>query len=151
MHHIQLIQGTVNATKASKFNTDGTPNPTFNAIDPCIAKVVATFDKDGGVSLPATPACGSPITSTKWTTDAQGYTTMTFTAPNVQSDMFFRIRGANLGYNVSKMSGSSVVYGTDAAGNPLKNTPGTNSADMAWDDLWFYSNPIFVKACTNCP
>jgi len=73
---------------------------------------------------------------------------MSFDVPNVQNDMFFRIRGANLGYDVKKMdsTGTKIVYGTDAAGSPLINTPGTNSADMAWDDLWFYSNPIFVKA-----
>jgi len=41
---------------------------------------------------------------------------------------------------------TKIVYGTDAAGSPLINTPGTNNPDMAWDDLWFYSNPIFVKA-----
>lgn len=58
--------------------------------------------------------------------------------------MFFRIRGSNLGYGEKKMNGDSIVYGTDAGGNPLINTPGTNNADMAWDDLWFCSNPIFV-------
>jgi hypothetical protein len=131
VHHVQLIQGRINPTKAGKLLADGvTPNPAFNAIDNTVAGVVRTFD------------------ATSWSTDAQGYTTMTFDVPNVQNDMFFRIRGTNLGYNVVKMdtTGTKIVYGTDAAGNPLINTPGTNSADMAWDDLWFYSNPIFVKA-----
>ncbi len=60
--------------------------------------------------------------------------------------MFFRIRVTNLGYNVVKMDATNtkIVYGTDEVGSPLKNTPGTNNADMAWEDLWFYSNPIFV-------
>lgn len=131
VHHVQLIQGRVNPTKASKLLADGvTPNPDFNKIDSTVAGIVKTFD------------------ASSWSTDAQGYTTMSFDVPNVQNDMFFRIRGSNLGYNVVKMdaTGTKIVYGTDAAGSPLINTPGTNNADMAWDDLWFYSNPIFVKA-----
>jgi hypothetical protein len=142
VHHVQLIQGKVNATKASKFLANGDPNPAYKAIDPTVASVVATYDTTGGL-IPNTA-----ITATKWSTDAQGYTTMTFTVPNVQNSLFFRIRGSNLGYDVKKMdiTGTKVIYGNDATGNPLKNTPGTNNADMAWDDLWFYSNPIFVKA-----
>lgn len=130
VHHVQLIQGRVNPTKASKLLADNvTPNPAFNAIDTSVASVVKTFD------------------ATSWTTDAAGYTTMAFEVPNVQNDMFFRIRGSNLGYGVEvKNASNQTIYGTDASGNPLKNTPGANSADHAWSDLWFYSNPIFVKA-----
>jgi hypothetical protein len=149
VHHVQLIQGRINPTKASKLiNNDPTqPNPDFNAIDGTVAAVVATFDAMGGVSLPATPASASPITSIQWSTDAEGYTTMTYTVRDVRNNMFFRIRGSNLGYNVVKMdsTGTKIIYGNDPAGNPLKNTPGTNNPDMAWDDLWFYSNPIFVS------
>ncbi|MFA7061839.1 MAG: metallophosphoesterase, partial [Pedobacter sp.] len=136
VHHVQLIQGKVNAaTKPSKLigNDPTKPNAAFNTTDTTVASVVATFDNDQNSANP------------KWTTDAQGYTVISYEVPNVQNDMFFRIRGSNLGYDVKKMSGTSVVYGTDAVGNPLKNTPGTNSADMAWEDLWFYSNPIFVS------
>ena len=130
IHHVQLIQGRVNPAKAGKFLADGvTPNPAFNAIDPTVASIVKTFD------------AGS------WRTDDDGFTTMTFTIPKVESDMFFRIRGTNLGYDaVKKTADGKIIYGTDAAGSPLLNTPGTNSSDTAWDDLWFYSNPIFVKA-----
>ncbi len=127
VHHVQLIQGRVNPERAAKLNADGTPNPAFNAIDPTVANVVKTFD------------------ATSWTVDAAGFTTMTFVVPGVSNDMFFRIRGTNLGYDVLKTDASArQVYGTDAAGNPLLNTPGANNPDMAWDDLWFYSNPIFV-------
>jgi hypothetical protein len=127
VHHVQVIQGRVNADKAAKFNADGTPNSAFNAIDSTVASVVQTFD------------------ATSWSVDAAGFTTMTFVVPSVTNDMFFRIRGTNLGYGVVKTDANGkTVYGTDADGSPLINTPGTNSADMAWDDLWFYSNPIFV-------
>jgi hypothetical protein len=130
VHHVQLIQGRINPTKASKLLADGvTPNPAFNAIDPSVASIVKTFD------------------ASSWEIDHDGYTIMTFRLPKVESDMYFRVRGTNLGYNVVKMdaTGTKIVYGTDAGGSPLINTPGTNNADMAWDDLWFYSNPIFVK------
>lgn len=130
VHHVQLIQGRINPTKASKLLADGvTPNPAFNAIDPTVASVVKTFD------------------ASSWENDDDGFTSMTFKVAKVESDMFFRIRGTNLGYNVVKMdaTGTKIVYGTDEAGNPLINTPGSNKADMAWDDLWFYSNPIYVK------
>lgn len=129
VHHVQLIQGRINPTKAAKLLPDGGPNPAFNAIDTTVAGIVKTFD------------------ASSWSIDNEGYTTMSFTVPNVQNDTFFRIRGANQGYNVVKMDASNtkIVYGTDANGSPLLNTPGINNADMAWDDLWFYSNPVFVK------
>ena len=131
VHHVQLIQGRINPTKAAKLLADGvTPNPVFNVIDETVASIVKTFD------------------SSSWYTDEEGFTSMTFTVPHVQEGMFFRIRGTNLGYDVVEMdaANTNVVYGTDPAGSPLLNTPGTNNADMVWNDLWFYSNPIFVKA-----
>jgi hypothetical protein len=132
VHHVQLIEGRVNPTKASKFLADGvTPNPAFNAIDNTVAEIVRTFD------------------ASSWNIDEEGFTTMSFVVPHVRNDMFFRIRGSNLDNNVNVVRTvgtiTGTVYGTDAAGSPLKNTPGLNTADDAWTDLWFYSNPIFVK------
>ncbi len=129
VHHVQLIQGRVNPTKADKFLGDGvTPNPDFYAIDPAVAEIAQIFD------------------SSNWKTDDGGFTTMTFAVPSVQNDMFFRIRGTNVGFGVEvKDESGRMIYGTDNEGNPLINTPGTNNANVVWDDLWFYSNPIFVK------
>jgi hypothetical protein len=128
VHHIQLIQGRINSTKAAKFLDDGvTPNPAFNVIDKTVASIVETFD------------------ASSWGTDAEGFTTMTFTVPHVLEDMFFRIRGTNLGYGIeAKDASNRIIYGTDDDGSPLINTPGANNADMVWKDLWFYSNPTFV-------
>jgi hypothetical protein len=127
VHHVQLIQGRVNPTKAGKLE-NGLPNPAFNSVDQSVAGIVAAFDANS------------------WTTDAHGYTTMTFNVGPVVGDMFFRIRGTNLGYGVNVVDASNkTIYGTDNTGSPLLNTPGTNSAAQAWKDLWFYSNPIFVK------
>jgi hypothetical protein len=42
VHHVQLIQGRINPTKANKFLADGvTPNPDFKAIDTTVASIVA--------------------------------------------------------------------------------------------------------------
>jgi hypothetical protein len=122
VHHVQLIQGRINPIRESKLDVNGQPNPKFNATDPTVAGIVKTFD------------------ASSWHTDDEGFTTMTFAVPHVQNDTFFRVRGTNLGYNVTE-----IAYGTDAEGSPLKNTPGTNSPAQAWKDLWFYSNPIFVQ------
>jgi len=56
--------------------------------------------------------------------------------------MYFRLRGTNLAPNT--------LNETDADGNPLADalvtikTPDIPAAERAWNDLWFYSNPIFV-------
>ena len=52
-------------------------------------------------------------------------------------DSYIRLRGTNLGVNVPNE--------TDAAGNPLvDDLMGPNDPQKAYDDLWFYSNPIFI-------
>jgi hypothetical protein len=57
---------------------------------------------------------------------------------NVSTNMYFRLRGTNLAPNTTNE--------TDAVGNPLVDTlMGTNDAGKAYQDLWFYSNPIFVE------
>jgi hypothetical protein len=119
VHHVQLIQGDVNYKKAHKFLPNGRENPAY-AIDTNPTAVVAkTFD------------------ASSWTLDHNGYATMTFVVPKVTDDMYFRIRGTNKGYAEAGQ--------TDEVGNPLLDVPGTSSADEAWKDLWFYSNPIFVN------
>ncbi len=53
------------------------------------------------------------------------------------SDCYLRLRGTNLGIGVPNE--------TDAVGNPLvDDSVGPNDAQKAYDDLWFYSNPIFI-------
>lgn len=73
-----------------------------------------------------------------------------------QQSMYFRLRGTNLGDNAANQ--------TDASGNPLADyltyqtlpnpdpskvatqpTVTINTPDQAWADLWFYSNPIFIR------
>lgn len=120
VHHIQLIQGDVNYARAPKFLSDGTENPAYAVNTNATTKIAKTFD------------------ASSWTIDAEGYTTMSFVLPKLTESTYFRLRGTNKGYDEAGQ--------TDAVGNPLLDIPGTNTADEAWKDLWFYSNPIFVKA-----
>jgi hypothetical protein len=69
--------------------------------------------------------------------DHQGWYTFVHQVKGLDRNVYFRLRGTNLA--------SGTEGETDADGNPLLDTPGSNSAAAAWADLWFYSNPIFVK------
>lgn len=99
-----------------------------------------------------------------WTVSGQKRT-MVVTITNVQNNMYVRTRGSNLP--------ASVPAETDAQGNPLNDWDPENSAqgpfvpctdaacpshlvvrdgqkissyDVAgWSDLWFYTNPIFIR------
>ena len=80
------------------------------------------------------------FTSEDWTTDEEGYNTLTFTV-RADQDRYYRLRGTNLEISVEGQ--------TDEKGNPVRDeTPERPSADTVNDenysDLWFYSNPIFV-------
>lgn len=75
--------------------------------------------------------------SADWTVDGSGFNVITTTVNNVTSDMYFRLRGTNLGVGVKNQASVN--------SNPLIDTKmGKNTAAKAWADLWFYSNPIFV-------
>jgi hypothetical protein len=66
-----------------------------------------------------------------------GWYEVRYTVKKVNKNMYFRLRGTNLGLNVPDE--------TDKDGNPLKDElMGENNAQKAYQDLWFYSNPIFV-------
>ncbi|MFG1302074.1 hypothetical protein V5F49_19995 [Xanthobacter sp. V3C-3] len=139
LRQVQFIKGDVSGVVAptGANYTSGT-NPS--------AGVVATF---------------SP---SNWSASGQKRT-MVVTIPNVQHNMYVRARGSNLP--------PSVPAETDAQGNPLNDwdpenvsqgpyVPCTDAAcpahmvvrdgakissyDVAaWSDLWFYTNPIFIR------
>jgi hypothetical protein len=119
VHHVQLIEGNVNYKKARKFLPDGSENPAYAVDTNPTTAVVKSFD------------------ATSWKVDREGYTTMTYVVPKAHENMYFRIRGTNKGYGEPGQ--------TDEVGSPLLDAPGSNNADEAWKDLWFYSNPVFVK------
>jgi hypothetical protein len=91
---------------------------------------------DPAYTIPANPTTSviQRFTAKDWTTE-NGWmvirTILSCTQPT-----YFRLRGTNLA-----MSTPSEV---DQSGNPLMDEVGMNTEEKAWNDLWFYSNPIFV-------
>lgn len=69
--------------------------------------------------------------------DEDGWHVIGYTLGDIEKDMYFRLRGTNLGLGVDDE--------TDREGNPLMD-PIIDSDDgkAPWGDLWFYSNAIFV-------
>lgn len=120
--HIDLIAGDVTRRPAP-----GTPEYSKETNDS--TKVIATFTK------------------TDWKLDKDGYNTVTYTFTAAKSQ-YFRLRGTNLGLNVP---------GETANGNPLPDTK-TDLVENAarfdainarnYNDLWFYSNPVFVTVAS---
>ncbi|MBE0569174.1 MAG: hypothetical protein IH576_00880 [Deltaproteobacteria bacterium] len=88
------------------------------------------------------------IAERDWTCE-NGWCRSRIDAGPAARDMYFRLRGTNLP--------PSVPGETDAEGNPLSDDmacgeeqlpPRCNTAEKAYADLWFYSNPIFVDVLT---
>jgi hypothetical protein len=143
LDHVDLIGGKVTglvpptdlARYAGPIGSPAATNPS--------AKVLATFNKNN------------------WDTKVGGWRKLTFRLKKVTADQYVRLRGTNLP--------AAVPFETDSAGNPLLDfgadlkipcTDGacpahmvttaagqkTSSRDVAaWADLWFYSNPVFIK------
>jgi hypothetical protein len=84
------------------------------------------------------------FTSKDWKTDRDGYNVITFNV-RADNDQYFRLRGTNLGVNVT---------GETSNGEPMID-PVTDIEDNEtrfaeinkrnYQDLWFYSNPIFLS------
>ena len=138
VNHVDLISGAVTgmiAPASPDYTTKDTNSTT---------KVVKTF------------------TAHNWKV-ANGWQTMTFKV-TATKDMYFRLRGTDLKPNTAGE--------TDARGNPLMDSLGytdfanpvdggvksdpvtgisapdlvhANDPDVAWSDLWFYSNPVFLN------
>ena len=78
------------------------------------------------------------FTSRDWTTDSEGYLKIVYTISKVQKNQYLRLRGTNLGFNAPNQ--------TDSEGNPLNDDlMGSNDQAKAYADLWFYSNPVFIR------
>jgi len=132
--HVDFIRGNITGviSPASPNYTNGT-NPS--------ALIFATFNK------------------TNWIVSGNKRT-MSFVIPNIQGNQYIRARGTNLPV--------ATPNETDALGNPLSDLPTSvilctdpacpshmqtsgsgaklSSYDVAaWADLWFYTNPIFIR------
>jgi uncharacterized protein YjdB len=127
LNHIDIISGIVGDTISST-------SANYNVDSVATTKVIARFAATAG----ETDSKG--ITTQAWTDLGNGWKEISYTF-NVNSNSYYRLRGTNLGLNVTNE--------TDAAGNPLPDSLMlSNNAEKAFNDLWFYSNPIFVKADT---
>jgi len=70
-----------------------------------------------------TPEINKVFTAEDWQ-EEDGYLVMEHTFANVTSDFYVRVRGSN----------TAELY-------PAEDPEG----EQAWEDLWFYSNPIFIQ------
>lgn len=84
------------------------------------------------------------FTRSDWKLDADGYFSVSYTV-KAGSNQYFRLRGTNLGTDVPNET---------AGGEPLFDAQTTGADNVArfnainarnYSDLWFYSNPVFVK------
>lgn len=126
LDHIDLIAGEMRPKIAK-----GTPE--YSVASYSKVNVIARFDAKGGV------VDGNGIISTKWKDLGDGLKEMTLEV-DATKDTYFRLRGTNLALNTPGE--------TDENGNPLEDQPKANvieGAKSAFEDLWFYSNPIFVR------
>lgn len=106
-------------------------DPKYRLDTVATTRVIARFDGTGG------RADSNGITSHKWKETEDGFKEMSFKLKKLTSNMYFRLRGSNLGLNVAGQ--------TDANGNPLPDSiMQPNDAGKALADLWFYSNPIWI-------
>jgi hypothetical protein len=124
LNHIDLIMGKITGVVSpsdANYNVPKAPE----------TKVIARFDNVGGIKD------ANGISSIRWKKAGKGIIRIDYVVETDES-CYFRLRGTN--------HSLSVTGETDANGNPLldcpPNTP--NTAEKAWNDLWFYSNPIFA-------
>ncbi len=123
---IQVIAGEVH-DPAPKFLADGTtPNPAYEKETNETARIVAVFRENE-----------LEYEGAGW------YRAPDFKVASVDKDMYYRIRGTNLPPDTPNE--------TDAEGSPLADATAREDlnagrVEAAWQDLWFYSNPIFVQS-----
>jgi hypothetical protein len=129
--HIDLIAGELGG-KVPRLLADGvTPNPDYEGEINTSSRIMVSFTRKDWKEEPPGP-------DKKGTTGGGNWKTIAYPIPHLDRDMYFRLRGTNLGRNIKNE--------TDGQGNPLSDELiAPNNRDKAYADLWFYSNPIFVR------
>lgn len=124
LDHIDLIAGVVGdkIDPSSPDYTKGTVETT---------KVVARFGKTAH-----TDANG--IVTQVWSDLGNGVKEIKYSFPLSAKKMYLRLRGTHHAFGASNTE-------IDEVGNPLVDKFGENTAAKAFEDLWFYSNPIFIN------
>ncbi|MBO9683051.1 MAG: hypothetical protein J7502_10355 [Flavisolibacter sp.] len=159
---VTAVQGGKTATLGQTLNTKPglpveivirfqTSKPNFNNTLPEVKMVHLITGDITAMTQPGTPEFENDtnpsakveklFTAADWKQNG-GWNEIRYTIKNPTKDFYFRVRGAN------HLPGTP--YETDAAGNPLADSLATkhlgiDGAEEAWADLWFYSNPVFVK------
>lgn len=143
------------AFKSPKMNADGDPVK-VDHVDLIQGQVTGLIDPSSpDYTTKETNPTTKVITSFKTFQKANGWMSASFKV-KIDGSCYFRLRGTNLAPNTPNE--------TDAQGNPLidtlsyvdvpnpdptaaKTTPTIhgNLPSIVWNDLWFYSNPIFVS------
>jgi hypothetical protein len=97
--------------------------PNVERVDLIMGEVNGKVEDRSTASNPTTKVV-KRFTENDWKPDGE-YITITYTLKDVDKDSYIRLRGTN----------------TDQL-EPVKDPKGENP----WNDLWFYSNPIFIKS-----
>ena len=136
LDHFDIIEGIVGekVTPPATVPEDGITgySEAYKNDEVTTTKVIARFGKTAAGNDP------NGIPTTLWNNEGNGYYSASFEINVPENEMkYYRLRGSNIAL--------STPNEMDACGNPLPDTlMGTNTAAMAFDDLWFYSNPVFA-------
>ena len=123
LDHIDLIAGQISGLISPS-------SPDYSKDNVSTTKIIARFDASGGVKD------DKGLESIKWTSSGNGWKKISYQV-EVIGKMYFRLRGTNLALNTPG--------DLDGGGNPLPDIANENNAAIAFSDLWFYSNPVFVE------
>ncbi len=129
LDHIDIIAGTI----TSKIDPS---SPDYTLATVATTSVIARFGK-------TTYTDTKGITTQLWTDLGNGYKQISFET-TITGKMYFRLRGTHHAFGVD---GTQI----DSEGNPLVDPFGSNTAAKAFEDLWFYSNPVFVEKSVPAP
>ncbi len=136
--HIDLIRGEVKGEPLVKY-VDSSKTSLTSFEDPK-QYLTAEYRND---DVTSTTSVIKTFNKSEFTTDKDGYSVITFKVPSTDKDVYYRLRGTN----------NAIGAGSDninSNGNPTIDTPanvltGDNTVSKAFNDLWFYSNPVFVN------
>jgi hypothetical protein len=143
------------AIHSPRMNEDGA-SPKVHHVDVIAGDVTGPIDPDSPeyASMDTNPSTKVIRTLKTWRSSGGGWKVASFKV-TASKDMYLRLRGTNLAPNTKNE--------TDAKGNPLRDelsyvdvpnpdptkvatkpTIHGNTLELVWNDLWFYSNPVFV-------
>jgi hypothetical protein len=126
--------------------------PVVNHIDLIAGEITDPIDPSSPDYTKATNESTKVIasfTAADWHTERDGYHVINYRIRDLDKSMYFRLRGTNLPCGKPYETGPSTALPASDYCSPLADALvtqnlGIDGAEEAWNDLWFYSNPIFV-------